>query len=180
MLKSFWQSWGKELLLALLLALVVRAEVAEARRVPTPSMVPTVLPGDRLLAEKIVYRFTGPKRGDIITFTPPFYQEQGYIKEFLGLSDDFLKRVIALPGETVEVRAGKVLINGVPLEEPYLAAAPQYTMAPTKVPEGKLFVLGDNRNQSYDSHVWGFVDMDAVHSRAFFRFWPLNRIGLIK
>lgn len=177
MLKSFWESWGRELLIALVIALFVRAEVAEARKVPTPSMVPTVLPGDRLLAEKIFYRFSGPHRGDIVVFTPPFAQEKSYVEAFLGLQEDYLKRVIALPGETVEVRNGQVLVNGSPLEEPYLAAGTRYTMAAVTVPEGKLFVLGDNRNHSYDSHLWGLLDMDAVHSRAFFRFWPLDRIG---
>lgn len=180
MLKSFWKEWGRELLLALVLAFFIRAEVAEARKVPTPSMVPTVLPGDRLLAEKILYRFTGPKRGDIVVFTPPFAEEKGYLEEFLGLQEDYLKRVIALPGETVEVRGGLVLIDGEPLDEPYLQAAPHYAMAPITVPEGELFVLGDNRNNSYDSHSWGFLEMEAVHSRAFFRFWPLNRMGTVE
>lgn len=179
MLKRFWKEWGRELLIALVLALIIRSEVAEARKVPTPSMVPTVLPGDRLLAEKIIYRFTGPKRGDIVVFTPPFAPDKGYVEEFLGMQEDYLKRVIALPGETVEVRHGKVLIDGQPLEEPYLQAAPRYTMAPQRVPEGKIFVLGDNRNQSYDSHLWGMLDLESVHSRAFFRFWPLDRMGLV-
>ncbi|MFZ5825489.1 MAG: signal peptidase I [Bacillota bacterium] len=177
MTKRFLANWGRELFVALLLALVIRAEVAEARKVPTPSMAPTVLPGDRLLAEKLLYRFTGPKRGDIVVFSPPFAAETGYVGEFLGLGDDYLKRVIALPGETVEVRAGRVLIDGVPLEEPYLLAAPRYTLPPMTVPEGRLFVLGDNRNHSYDSHLWGLLDAESVHSRAVFRFWPLGRIG---
>lgn len=180
MLKEAWRGWGKEILLALVLALVIRAGVAEARRVPTPSMEPTVLPGDRLLAEKIVYRFTGPKRGDIIVFAPPFAPEQGAVASFLGLEEDYLKRVIALPGETVEIRDGQVLIDGVPLDEPYIKEAPTYEAPPVTVPEGQLFVLGDNRNQSYDSHAWGTLGMDAVRSRAVFRFWPLNRIGLVR
>ncbi len=180
MLKSFWKEWGRELLIAVVLALLIRAEVAEARRVPTPSMVPTVHPGDRLLAEKIIYRFTGPKRGDIIVFRPPFVEQETMLGQFLGKEDDYLKRVIALPGETVQVTDGKVLINGEPLEEPYVAAAPVYEMAPVTVPEGKLFVLGDNRNDSFDSHAWGLLDMDSVYSRAFFRFWPLNRMGLVE
>lgn len=179
MWKRFWESWGRELLVALLLALVIRAEVAEARRVPTPSMVPTVLPGDRLLAEKLVYRFTGPKRGDIVVFTPPFAAEKSALVELLGLGEDYLKRVIALPGETVEVRKGQVLINGEPLQEPYILATPRYTLPEMTVPEGKLFVLGDNRNESYDSHMWGLLDSESVHSRAVFRYWPLNRFGRV-
>lgn len=180
MLKEFWRGWGKELLVALVLALLIRAGVAEARMVPTPSMVPTVLPGDRLLAEKMLYRFTTPRRGDIIVFAPPFAPEQGRLASFLGLEEDYLKRVIGLPGETVEIRDGQVLVNGVALDEPYIKEAPTYEAPPVIVPAGHLFVLGDNRNQSYDSHAWGTVELSAVRSRAIFRFWPLNRIGLVR
>jgi len=180
MLKSFWREWGRELLIALVLALLIRAEVAEARRVPTPSMVPTVQPGDRLLAEKLFYRFTGPNRGDIIVFLPPFEEEGTVLEQFLGLEEDYLKRVIGLPGDTVAVKGGKVIVNGEPLVEPYIQAPPNYVMQQITVPEGKLFVLGDNRNNSYDSHSWGLLDQSAVRSRAVFRFWPLNRMGLVK
>lgn len=178
--KQIWKEWGKELLIALVLALVIRAGVAEARKVPTPSMVPTVQPGDRLLAEKVTYYFSQPHRGDIVVFTPPFAPEQPALVRFLGLQDDYLKRVIGLPGETVEVRDGQVFIDGSPLDESYIAAAPNYTMPPKKVPDGQIFVLGDNRNDSYDSHAWGFLDISAVHSRAVFRFWPLNRLGSVR
>ncbi|HEY3364458.1 MAG TPA: signal peptidase I [Symbiobacteriaceae bacterium] len=179
MLKRFWDSWGRELLVAVLIGLFIRAEVAEARVVPTPSMVPTVLPGDRLLAEKLVYRFTGPHRGDIIVFRPPLSDENSRLLSTMGLEDDFLKRVIGLPGDKVEIRDGKVLINGTPLTEPYIAAPPNYVFGPKVVPPGQLFVLGDNRNNSYDSHAWGFLDESAVRSRAVVRFWPPSRIDVL-
>lgn len=162
------KEWGRDLMVAVALALVLKAGVADARVVPTPSMVPTVLPGDRVFMERIVVRFTGLNRGDIVVFTPPIPSE-----------DDYLKRVIGLPGDTVEVRGGQVRITGAVLSEPYLQEAPRYTYGPIKVPEGKVLVLGDNRNQSYDSHSWGLLDISAVHGRAWIRYWPLNRAGLL-
>lgn len=174
-----WISWGKEIFIAVLVAVIIRAGVAEARVVPTPSMVPTVQPGDRLLVEKIAYRFTGPSRGDIIVFEPPFGLPASFLQKMTGMEDDYLKRVIGLPGDTLEVKNGQVLVNGQPLVEPYIQEAPQYVMQPVKVPEGKLFVLGDNRNNSNDSHAWGFLDVSAVHGRAVARFWPLNRVSAL-
>jgi signal peptidase I len=160
------KDWGKDLLIAVAIALVLKAGVADARKVPTPSMVPTVQVGDRIFVERLFYHFTGPKRGDIVVFTPP-----------VPSPDDYLKRVIGLPGETVEVRRGQVLINGTALNEPYEAEAPRYTYGPVTVPEGKVLVLGDNRNQSYDSHSWGLLDISAIHGRAWVRYWPFERIG---
>jgi len=181
MWKRFWQEWGRDLLIAVAVALFFRAEVVEARVIPTESMVPTVLVGDRILAEKIIYRFTGAQRGDIIVFDPPFDQKSSNaVLAELGLEEDYLKRVIGLPGDVVEVKGGKVMVNGDTLTEPYLNGAPTYRYGPVTVPEGKLFVLGDNRNHSYDSHYWGFVDESAVRSRAVVRWWPLNRIGMLK
>ncbi|HYG57033.1 MAG TPA: signal peptidase I [Symbiobacteriaceae bacterium] len=180
MLKRFWHEWGRDILIGLAIALFFRAQVVEARVVPTESMVPTVQAGDRIFAEKVLYHFTGPRRGDIIVFDPPFDQSSNALLGQLGLEDDYLKRVIGLAGDTVEVKGGQVLVNGKPLKEPYIAAPPAYRYGPVTVPEGKLFVLGDNRNNSFDSHSWGFVEEESVRSRAVLRWWPLNRIGLLK
>jgi signal peptidase I len=169
--RFFKEGWGRDLSVALVLALVLKASVADARVVPTPSMVPTVQVGDRLFVEKVVMKVTGLKRGDVIVFTPP---------PQTASEDDYLKRLIGLPGETVSVHDGKVYINGQPLDEPYIKEAPTYTYGPITVPEGKVLVLGDNRNQSYDSHAWGLLDESEVHGRAWIRYWPLNRIGLLK
>lgn len=161
--------WVRDLGVALGLALLLRASVADAREVPTPSMVPTIVPGDRVMVERVVMHFTGLNRGDIVVFTPP-----------VPSSDDYLKRVIGLPGDTVEVRAGKVYVNGAALNEPYLQEAPRYKYPAVTVPEGKIFVLGDNRNDSFDSHSWGLLDLSSVHGRAWIRYWPLNRMGTLE
>ena len=115
-------------------------------------MVPTLAVGDRLLVEKVSYRFEPPHRGDIIVFEPPpQLQEYGY-----SASQAFIKRVIGLPGETVKVTQGQVFINNESLSESYILESPVYEMPPVRVPASSLFVMGDNRNDSNDSHVWGF------------------------
>lgn len=170
--KSPWvdhiKEWAKDIAIALAIGLVLKGSVADARMVPTPSMVPTVQVGDRIFVEKVILKFTGIKRGDIIVFTPP-----------VPSTDDYLKRVIGLPGETVEVKDGQVYINGEPLAEDYLAEAIRYKYGPVTVPEGKVLVLGDNRNYSEDSHRWGMLDQSAIHGRAWLRYWPLNRAGTL-
>ncbi|MFO7171572.1 MAG: signal peptidase I [Bacillota bacterium] len=165
---ALWE-WIRDLILMLALALAFRAGVAEARQIPTPSMVPTILPGDRVLVDKLFFRFDELERGDIVVFRPPG-----------GGKLDYIKRVIALPGEEVAVRDGRVWINGQPLEEPYIAEPPAYEYGPVRVPEGKVLVLGDNRNNSQDGHIWGLLDIKAIKGRAVFRFWPLSRWGPLK
>lgn len=161
--------------IALLIAIVVRLLIAEPRFIPSPSMVPTLAVGDRLLVEKVSYRLHDPQPGDIIVFEPPpQLQEYGY-----QASQAFIKRVIGLPGQTVQVHNGQVLIDAQPLTEAYIAEAPEYEMPPVQVPAGGLFVMGDNRNDSNDSHVWGFLPSQNAIGRAVFRFWPLDKIGRI-
>ena len=141
-----WVEGLKTLALSAVLAFGVRTFVAEARYIPSTSMLPTLKINDRLLIEKIGYRFTSPERGDIVVFSPTeALKEQGY-------DDAFIKRVIGLPGETIQVRGGVVTVDGQPLLENYLADEPNYDFGPVKVPEGHYLVLGDNRNNSYDSH----------------------------
>ncbi|MBF2098668.1 MAG: signal peptidase I [Gloeomargaritaceae cyanobacterium C42_A2020_066] len=161
------------LVLAVLLAFVIRGWVAEPRYIPSASMVPTLGVGDRLVVEKLSYHFHEPRRGDIVVFSPPpALQAQGY-----RLDDALIKRVVGLPGDRVEVVDGYVWINGRPLVEPYLLEAPHYTWGPYEVPEGCLAVFGDNRNNSNDSHVWGFLSEDAIVGRAWVRFWPPQHLG---
>ncbi|MFE4106920.1 signal peptidase I [Almyronema epifaneia] len=180
--KPFWTTlWQQQrenikiLAIALSIALVLRLFVAEPRYIPSNSMEPTLHVGDRLLVEKVSYRFHPPQTGDIVVFyPPPQLQKLGYEPH-----QAFIKRVIGLPGQTVAVHRGKVYLDGVPRAEAYIAEAPQYEMIPVTVPPGHLFVMGDNRNDSNDSHVWGFLPIENLVGHAQFRFWPLSEMGQV-
>jgi signal peptidase I len=161
---------------ALALALVIRLFIAEPRYIPSESMFPTLSTGDRLVIEKVGYKFHPPDKGDIIVFQPP---EMLRILGNFDKSQAFIKRAIAKSGETVAVKNGIVYVNEQPLMEDYIAAPPEYELIPVTVPEGQLFVMGDNRNNSNDSHIWGFLPAENVIGRAVFRFWPLERIGIV-
>lgn len=160
--------------LSIVLALGIRQFVAEARFIPSGSMLPTLQIHDRLVVEKISYRFNPPKRGDIIVFQAP---QKALDAVNSNSNDAYIKRVIGLPGEAVEIKDGKVFIDNEPLEENYIQAPPDYTWGPNVVPEDEYLVLGDNRNQSSDGHVWGFLSRDNIIGRAVVRFWPIQRIG---
>jgi signal peptidase I len=158
--------------LALLLAMGIRTAVVEAFVIPSGSMEPTLQVGDRLLGNKFWFWFADPHRQDIVIFSPPSSAHLA--------AGALIKRVIAVEGDVVEVRNGQVFVNGHPVVEPYLKERPQYILPPTPVPQDMLFVLGDNRNASYDSHAWGFVPRNHLKAKAFVRYWPLNRIGLLQ
>lgn len=170
-----WVEAAKTIGLSLVLALGIRHFVAEARYIPSESMVPTLEVNDRLIVEKISYRFNPPQREDIIVFWPNDRLRQ----QNPELKDAFIKRVIGLPGEKVEVRDGTVFINDQPLQEEYIAAKPDYQWGPEVVPPDSYLVLGDNRNNSFDSHFWGYVPRENIIGRAVFRFWPPDRVGNI-
>ncbi len=166
---------GTTVIIALILALFIRVFIAEPRYIPSESMYPTLETGDRLVIEKVAYKFHAPEKGDIIVFQPPEnLRLLGYKK-----SQAFIKRAIAKAGETVAVKDGIVYVNNQPLVEDYIAAPPKYDLVEVTVPKGQLFVMGDNRNNSNDSHVWGFLPADNVIGHAIFRFWPLERIGTV-
>lgn len=152
--------------ISLLLFVAINA-VSARIRVDGHSMVPTFQDGEFVIVDKISYHFTDPERGDIVVFHYPRDPEQEYIK-----------RVIGLPGEHITVNEGVVRVNGEVLSEAYIAAAPSYELD-LVVPEGEYFVLGDNRNNSSDSHNWGTVPTDYLVGRAVFVYWPLNELGLI-
>jgi signal peptidase I len=159
--------------IALVLALLLRLFIAEPRYIPSDSMAPTLHIGDRLVIEKVSYRFHDPRPGDIVVFEPPQQlQVQGYRPDQV-----FIKRVIATEGQVVEVHNGKVFVDGDPQNEDYIAESPQYVIPSVQVPAHSIFVLGDNRNNSNDSHVWGFLPTQNIIGRAIFRFWSLDRIG---
>lgn len=171
---SLWVEMIQTLGLSVLMAFGIRQFVAEARVVPTGSMQPTVEINDRLVVEKISYLFQDPGRGDIIVFQAP---EEALAAANSDTNDAYLKRVIGLPGETIEVADGKVFVNNQALEESYIKAPPRYTWGPNVVPEGHYLVLGDNRNGSSDGHVWGFLPEEAIIGKATARFWPPSRVG---
>jgi signal peptidase I len=176
--KSFWASIRENLqiiTIALVLALLIRTFVAEPRFIPSDSMLPTLEQGDRLVVEKLSYDFHPPRRGDIVVFEPPAQlQLQGYQKD-----QAFIKRVIATAGDVIAVKEGKIYLNNQPLSEDYILEPPQYNFMPLLVPENNLFVMGDNRNNSNDSHIWGFLPENNVIGRAVFRFFPFNRLGIL-
>lgn len=164
------------LAIALVLAIVIRLFIAEPRYIPSDSMVPTLEIGDRLVVEKVSYDLHSPRTGDIVVFDPPpLLQEYGYAPD-----KAFIKRIIGQPGDMVQVQEGVVYLNGQPLSESYIAEPPNYEMPPVQVPADRYFVMGDNRNNSNDSHIWGFLPRQNIIGRAVFRFFPIDRFGLLK
>lgn len=168
-----WIEGIKTIATAAILAFGIRAFVAEARYIPSSSMEPTLQINDRLIIEKISYHFQEPKRGDVVVFNPTKALQE---KDF---RDAFIKRVIGLPGETIQVKTRKVYVNGQAIKEKYIFEDPNYDYGPVTVPEGEYLVLGDNRNNSYDSHYWGYVPKEKIIGKAFVRFWPFNRLGAL-
>jgi signal peptidase I len=167
-LRNEWWEATKTAVYGLLLAAGVHALIAEVRYIPSESMMPTLQVGDRLIVEKLSYRLHPPKRGDIVVF------KASSALAVRNLKDDLIKRVIGIPGDVVAVYGGTVLINGQASAQPYVQVSANYNYGPVKIPGDSYFVLGDNRNHSYDSHLWGFLPREAIIGRAMFRFAPLN------
>lgn len=176
--RQFWSEQRENirvLAIALFIAIFVRILIAEPRFIPSNSMEPTLHVGDRLLIEKVAYYLHPPRAGDIIVFQPPpQLREYGYTGR-----QAFIKRVIAVPGDTIAVNNHQVILNGVPLQEPYIREAPAYEMPLLTVPPDTVFVMGDNRNDSNDSHVWGFLPQANIIGSARFRFWPFDDVGQV-
>lgn len=166
-----WVEGIKTIVLSAFLAFGIRSFVAEARYIPSGSMEPTLQINDRLIIDKLSYKFKAPERGDIVVFSPTDTLKKQNFK------DAFIKRVIGLPGDKVQVKGKLVYVNDKPLREKYIEDAPNYDYGPVTVPANQYLVLGDNRNNSYDSHYWGFVPHDNIIGRAVVRFWPINRLG---
>jgi signal peptidase I len=171
MRKSVLQEYAEALIVAVLLALVIRTFVVQAFKIPSGSMLPTLQIGDHLLVNKFIYYFEPIRRGDIIVFKFP--QDE---------TRDFIKRIIGLPGEALEVRGRQVLINGVPLSEPYAVYSDgglsrvleREHLGPLVIPPGKFFMMGDNRDHSMDSRVWGFLDVHKIKGKAFIVYFSLR------
>ncbi len=170
-MKQIWREIGEWMVLlaiAWLASFLVRSYIVDTRVVPTGSMLPTIQLQDRLLVDKLFFKFTPLRRGDVVVFKAPPAADE---------SDDLVKRIIGLPGETLAVHSGQVWINNQPLVEPYIAEPPNYTFGPVRIPAGAYFVMGDNRNNSKDSHVWGFLPEQNISGRVWLRYWPLNQFG---
>ena len=161
--RSLFREYAEALITAVVLALVIRTFVVQAFVIPSGSMLPTLRIGDYVLVNKFIYTFRSIRRGDIIVFKFPKDETQ-----------DFIKRVVGLPGETVEVRGKQVFIDGRPLYEPYAffadaqrsGALEPYHLAPLVIPPGHLFVMGDNRDNSLDSRAWGLLEEAKVVGKA--------------
>jgi signal peptidase I len=169
--RSTWGGFLLETLQTIILAVVLYflIDTVIARvRVENYSMLPTLQPGEFLLVNKFAYRFGEPKQGDIIVFHFPQDPQE-----------DYIKRLIGLPGDTIRVENGMVSVNGQSLVEPYISAPPSYS-GEWSVPENAYFVLGDNRNQSSDSHSWGFVPVENVVGKALLIYWPLGEMKIFK
>jgi len=159
---------GITVLIAVAVFALLRLTV-QSYTVVMSSMEPNFQDGECIMVNKVCYRSSGPQRGDVIIFDPPFDSEY-----------PFIKRVIGLPGETVEIEDGKVFIDGIPIEEEYIMAPPNYTMSAQEVPENEYFVLGDNRNSSNDSHNGWTVPWDNIIGKAWFTYWPPSKLGIVK
>ena len=182
------REWGDSVLVAFILALVIRTFAIQAFRIPSGSMKNTLIVGDRLLVSKLSYGalvpfvhyrlpgFSHPKRGDIVVFKYPEDPKR-----------DFIKRLIAVGGETVEIKFGDIYINGQKVEDPVIKNIYYYNRGTygdvnhkTVVPTGYYFVLGDNSGSSLDSRYWGFVPQEDIIGKAQLIYWPLNRVRFLK
>lgn len=198
--RSRWRELPVLIGIALLIAVVIKLFLVQAFSIPSPSMVPTLVKGDRILVCRICLRFDDVDRGDVVVFEGPdgSTPDRGVVAgalhwfgETLGVAtpphDDFVKRVAGLPGDVLEIdRTGMLFVNGEMVEEPYLnQPVPQSLFPKTTVPDGMLFVLGDNRGNSADSRCdppgcTGLVPVDKLIGVTFLRMWPVSRIGVVR
>lgn len=162
----------REVAITVLIAVAIFALLrltVQSYTVVMSSMLPNFQEGDCIMVSKVAYRSSDPQRGQVVIFNPPFDSPHPYIK-----------RVIGLPGETVEIKDETVFVNGIALVEEYTMEPPNYTMAATEVAEDEYFVLGDNRNNSNDSHTGWTVPRDRIIGKAWFLYWPPGRWGAVK
>jgi len=159
----------ESIVIAVVLAALIRIFIFSPFYIPSGSMEPTLQIGDRIIVSKLNYHFTKPARGDIIVFRFPLDPDR-----------DFVKRVIALGGETIAFRDSQLYINGKPVDEDYLPEDLQFPdFGPVKVPEGSYFMMGDNRNNSDDSRRWGPLPEEYIIGKSILIYWPPARIGLL-
>jgi len=174
----YWvKEWIEPIVIAVILALIIRTFVVQAFKIPTGSMRPTLIEGDRLLVNKFIYKFKELKRGDVIVFIAPEDKKK-----------DFIKRLVGLPGESIEISNGDILINGKAIEQNSPLTGRYYYNRgdfgkegeSIKIPSNAYYVLGDNSISSRDSRYWGFMPKKYLLGKAFLIYWPPNRIKIIK
>lgn len=176
-LRYFIKEWVEPIIIAVILALIIRTFVVQAFKIPTGSMRPTLMEGDRLLVNKFIYKFKEPKRGDVIVFVSPEDKKK-----------DFIKRLVGLPGETLEISNGTLLIDDKAPEAASLLKEHYYYNRggfaqkdqSVEIPGDSYFVLGDNSISSRDSRYWGYMPKKNLIGKAFLIYWPPTRIRLIR
>ena len=176
-MRWFLKEWVEPIIIAVVLALIIRTFIVQAFKIPTGSMRPTLIEGDRILVNKFVYKFTTPKRGDVIVFVSPEDKKK-----------DFIKRLVGLSGEEVQIANGTILINNKAvgedskIKERYYYNRGDFGMEDKAitVPGDSYYVLGDNSISSRDSRYWGFLNKKNLIGKAFLIYWPPNRISFIK
>jgi signal peptidase I len=165
------RTFFRDILITIILALVIFLLLhftVQSFIVVGSSMQPNFQDGERLIVNKVAYKLHEPERGDVIVFLPPD-----------GMKEDLIKRIIGLPGETVEVRDGVVYVDGLPLDEPYIKNPPTYQYSKETVPKNEYWVLGDNRNNSNDSHTGWTVPREDIIGKALLLIWPPGEWGLV-
>lgn len=192
--RPLWVELPVLLVIALAVAVLIKTFLIQPFYVPSESMLPTIETNDRVMVSKVNYRFSEPRRGEIVVFISPFNDEIDqesipeavvrHILEAIGIqtasADDLIKRIVAIGGDTVEIKGGYMWVNGVQVDEPYLleqGVMPDF--GPEVVPADSVFVMGDNRAVSYDSRRFGAIPLDHVLGEAVLRIWPLSRLGAV-
>jgi len=172
-----WKDWGEPFVIAAILAIIIRTFLLGPYKIPTGSMRPTFLEGDRIFVDKVSYRFHEPERGDIIVFKYP-----------LDKKKDFVKRLVGLPGDKIEIHDGKLIINGRLVDDKPFSNVYYYNRDDwdygkhgqiIEVPDNSFFAMGDNSAQSSDSRNWGFVPRKNMVGKAFLIWWPPKRVKLV-
>lgn len=166
-----FRTWLRDILFALITAVFIVVFVIQPVKVEGTSMQPRLVDQERIFVNRFIYRFADIQRGDVVVFWYP----RDPVKSFI-------KRVVGIPGDTVEIRRGVVSVNGVEIQEPYLKSEfrDYESYRRTVVPPDHYFVLGDHRNSSNDSRNWGFVPRDLIYGKAIFSYWPVSRIGPVE
>jgi len=170
-LLSELKSWARDIFLAVAIAIFIVIFVIQPVKVEGTSMQPRLVDQERIFVNRFIYRFEDIQRGDVVVFWYP-----------RDTNKSFIKRVVAVPGDMVEISMGMLYINGIKVEEPYLK--PEFrdheSFSRSVVPPDHYFVLGDHRNSSNDSRMWGFVPRNLIYGKAIFRYWPVSRLGLVE